>query len=98
MDSTVVVAIIGAFISLTTLAYQVYKDRHQNKSALNRSVGFLLLNRLTDWCMHCINNGEITRQELKIIEDGYKLYHELGGNGFADAIVGQCRKLNIKEK
>ena len=81
---------------MATLIYAIIKDKRQNKSALNRAVGFLLLNRLSEWCMDCIDRGEISRKQLQIIENGYSLYHELGGNGFADALVNQCRRLPLK--
>ena len=96
MDSTVVVAIIGAFISLMTLAYQIYKDRHQNKSAVSKAVGFLLLRELERQCNKLIAQGFAYRHEMRLLEDIYAIYHKLG-NGYADTLMAQCRKLPLKE-
>ena len=61
----IIIAIIAGIPSLATLVYAIIKDKRQNKSALNRAVGFLLLNRLTEWCMECVDRGEITRKQLQ---------------------------------
>lgn len=96
MDSTIVVALISAVVSLTTLIYQIVKDQRQNKSALSRAVGFLLLKAMTEEADVCIERGDITKQELKVIVECYELYHKLGGNGFADSVVASCQRLPIK--
>ena len=96
MDSSIIVAMIGAFISLVTLAHQIYKDKAQNKSAISRAVGFLLLQNIKVNAGECIRRGSITPMELEILEENYELYHTLGGNGFADAMLQQIRKLPIR--
>ena len=89
-------ALIAVAPSLATLIYTVIKDKKQNKTALNRAVGFLLLKSLKEDAGESIRNGEITPTELEILEESYALYHELGGNGFADAVMAQTRKLPIR--
>ena len=96
MDSSIIVALIGAFISLVTLAHQIWKDRVQNKSAMSKAVGFLLLQNIKENAGECIRRGSVTPMELEILEETYDLYHKLGGNGFADSVIQQCRKLPIK--
>ena len=89
-------AIIAALPSLAVLAYTIYKDKKQDKSTLARAVGFLLLNQIKVNARECIRRGSITEDELETLEESYTIYHRLGGNGFADSMITQCRKLSIK--
>ena len=95
MDSAVIVAIISAIASTLTLVYQVIKDQTQNKSAVSKAVGFLLLRELERQCNKLIAQGFAYRHDMRLLEDIYAIYHKLG-NGYADTLMAQCRKLPIK--
>lgn len=88
-----ILAVIAVAPSLATLVYTIVKDKRQNKSALSRSIGFLLLRALKRDASDAIQRGSISPDELEILEESYALYHELGGNGFADSLMVQARKL-----
>ena len=91
-----ILAIIAAVPSVAGLIYNIVKDKHANRSALNRSVGFLLLRALKHDAADSIKRGYISPAELEALEEQYSLYREMGGNGFADALVNQCRKLPMR--
>ena len=89
-------AIITSIPAIVTLVYTIVKDKRANHSALNRAVGFLLLRTIRHNATDCITRGYISEEELAELEESYKLYHdELGGNGYADTIMSQARKLPI---
>ena len=89
-------AIIAVAPSLATLVYTIVKDRRQDHSSSSRAIGFLLLRALKHDAWESIRRGFITPSELEILEESYDLYHKLGGNGFADAVMAQCRKLPMR--
>lgn len=91
-----VIAVIAALPSLAALAYTIYKDKRQDKSTLARAVGFLLLDRIKSNAREYIRRGSVTADEMESLEESYSIYHKLGGNGFADTMMAQCRILNIK--
>ena len=89
-------AILASLPALATLVYTIVKDKRANHSALNRAVGFLLLRSIRHNATECIARGYITEEELAELEESYKLYHDdMGGNGYADTIMSQARKLPI---
>ena len=56
----------------------------------------LLADKLKYLCGKAINEGEITYDELRIIENLYNAYHELGGNGFMTDIYNRVKELKVK--
>lgn len=90
------VALIAALPSLAGLLYTILKDKRQDHSTLGRAIGFLLLRALRHDAGESIRRGYITPSELEILEESYDLYKRLGGNGFADALLIQIRKLPLK--
>lgn len=89
-------ALIAIIPATANIVYMIIRDKRQNKSALSRAVGYLLLRALRRDAQETINRGYLSQTELEELEDCYRLYHELGGNGFADAIMAQVRKLPLK--
>lgn len=90
------IAVIAAVPSLAGLLYSIFKDRHQDHSSSSRAIGFLLLRALRHDAGESIKRGYITPSELEILNESYDLYKKLGGNGFADAVMEQCKKLPLK--
>lgn len=91
-------ALITIVPALANIAYTIWRDKHQNKSSLSRAIGYLLLRALKRNAQECITRGYISQIELEELEENYKLYHELGGNGFADAVMNNVRKLPLVQR
>lgn len=56
----------------------------------------LLFRSLTDRCKEAISAGEIEIDDYAYIEEDYKTYKSLGGNGHMDAWMEQVEKLPKK--
>lgn len=88
---TVVVAVLGS-----NGLWAWIQNRGTAKSARDRmllGIGHAEIFRL---CEKYIHRGGITKEELEDLEKYlFKPYHDLGGNGTAETIVGKCRDLRI---
>lgn len=56
----------------------------------------LLADKLKYLCERALKEDEITLKDLRIIDELYKSYHGLGGNGFMTDIYEKVKKLKVK--
>ena len=89
---TVIVAVIGSSAFSTWL--QRRSDRKDAKTQMLIGLGH---DRITYLGMKYIERGDwILEDEYENLVDYlYKPYHELGGNGSAERIIEECKKLRI---
>ena len=73
--------LFGAIIAGLTLAYRRLACRVQQQDAIRLGMMALLWDRLHSIYKESERNGQISIDELKNVENIYKQYHALGGNG-----------------
>ena len=88
---TVIVTVLGS-----NGLWAFIQSRSNNKSARDRMILGLGHAEIFRTAERYIQRGGITTNELEDLDKYlYKPYSELGGNGTAQTIVEQCRKLPI---
>lgn len=85
LGSSVVASIVSAIISAI--------ERKSRAKGIDR---LLLLNALKGEARNSINEKSITIKDLECIEEYYKQYKSLGGDGFADTLMAKVRQLPLK--
>lgn len=85
LGSSVVASIVSAIISAL--------ERKSRAKGIDR---LLLLNALKQEARHCIDEGFVELKDLECVEAYYKEYKALGGDGFADTLMGKVRSLPIR--
>lgn len=71
--------------------------RHENELFLQKqAILALCQSRLQFNCQMYLDAGEITTEELKVLENLYKAYHAMGGNGVISELYERCISLPIK--
>ena len=90
-----IVAVMVAVLGSNGL-WAFIQSKSKARSARDRmilGIGHAEIFRL---CEKYIRRGGITKEELEDLEKYlFKPYHDLGGNGTAETIVGKCRDLRI---
>lgn len=105
----IITAISGTLIQIITHIrtvkeanlQKVKDDIEKIKSSIqdnNEGTKVLLADKLKFLCSKALNEGEIDYDSLRIIENLYKSYHQLGGNGFMTDIYEKVKELPITFK
>lgn len=81
------------FASIVTMFISFIKDFFRSRKRDRIILLFIVKSLATD----AIWNKYISTEDLKALEDAYAEYKALGGNGFADTLMGRARALPIKE-
>lgn len=84
--------IIG--ILLNTIKNKINKDR-QEDSALKDGMRCLLRKDIIELCDQCSLRGHLRMEDLENIEDMYKAYTALGGNGIIVKLVDDTKKMKV---
>ena len=91
----------GLAIACLSWCYKVLKDRMKAKQieedAIKDGGVALLHDRRFQSGMYFLNKGEITVYEMGNIEDLYKAYKSLGGNGTGTEIFERVQELDMKK-
>ena len=93
MTTQIFIAIIGsgALSTIISFVLQAIKDKKRS----NRIDKFLLLHLIEETCRDAIAEGRIAREDLQKLDEMYTMYKDIGGNGYADAIVNRVRSLPV---
>ena len=93
MTKEILIAILGsgALSSIISFVLQALKDRKRS----NKIDKFLLLHLIEETCKDALSDNRITKEDLQKLDEMYTLYKGIGGNGYADSIVAQVKKLPI---
>ena len=81
------------FASIVTMFVSFIKDFFRSRKRDRIILLFIVKSLATD----AIWNKYISTEDLKALEDAYAEYKALGGNGFADTLMGRAMALPIKE-
>lgn len=74
------------------------EEESAEQKLIKEGVLAILHDRLYQACMHHIDIGEITADDLRNLEYLYNGYHNLGGNGTGTELYNRCRSLRLKVK
>lgn len=91
-----ILTIIGSVIASS--GFWAYITKHNDKKDLKaHMLTGLAHDRIIELGMIYITRGWITNDEYENLVDYlYKPYHDLGGNGAAERIINEVKKLEIK--
>ena len=72
-----------------------FADKEKEDKMTREGVIVSLHMRLYELCQECINQGYVTTEELKNVEEVYKTYHAHGGNGTGTSLYNRILALPI---
>ena len=101
MRADIIITIITATLASTgfwsLILYKVQK-RDSDKDALTKLILGLAYREITELCLQYIKRGYITKDEYEdLIKYLFAPYKELGGDGTAEKLIDEVKKLPIKE-
>lgn len=89
--------LFGGVITCLGFAYKAlakkFKEKAAEDEALKDGVQALLRDRIIQACDHYNERESVSIHGLENIENMYKAYHALGGNGAVTKMVGEIRNL-----
>ena len=101
MSSELIIAIIASVFGSTgfwALLTAIWHDKTQSKSIERKMLRGLAHDRICELGARYLKQGDITRDEFENLHDYLFLpYKELGGNGTAEKIIEDVKRLPIKE-
>lgn len=101
METELIVAIVTATLAssgLWSLVLYAIQRRDAHKDALTKLMLGLAYREITVSCMEYIKRGSITKDEYEdLIKYLFDPYKTLGGDGTAERLVNEVKKLPIVE-
>lgn len=91
MDKSIILAIIGSG-ALTALITNIF-NLISSSSRQKRVNQILLLGEMERRLENYRKRASITQEQLQIFINIGELYHEEGGNGYADALLSEVRSM-----
>lgn len=94
---TIVVATLASSGLWSLVLYKVQKH-DEKKDALTRLILGLAYREITELCIKYIQRGYVTKEEYEdLVKYLFTPYKELGGDGTAEKLIDEVKKLPIKE-
>lgn len=94
---TIIVAVFASS-GFWLFVQTVYTSRKKKRSAEDRLLMGIGFSKISDLGMRYIERGWVTRDEYNDLDKYlYQPYKEMGGNGTAERIMEQVKKLPFKE-
>ena len=101
MDKEIIIAIIVSVFGSTgfwALITGIWQAKTKKKSAESRMLRGLAHDRICELGSRYLRQGDITKDEFEnFYEYLYIPYHDLGGNGTAEKIVEDVKRLPMRE-
>lgn len=101
MNTEFIVTIVVATLAssgLWSFVLYVVQKRDEKKDSLTRLILGLAYREITELCLKYIQRGYITKDEYEdLIKYLFAPYKELGGDGTAEKLIDEVKKLPIKE-
>lgn len=85
----------GCVAALWRKVSQDRKERIQKDKANEKALQALMRINIYQAYRECIDKGEITASELKVLEELNSAYHAIGGNGIVTEMMQRLYKLRI---
>lgn len=79
-------------------AVQEKTDLEKKVDALENAMMALLLDRIQSRCEKYIGEGSVDPDDLRRLHIMHEIYHEAGGNGDLDKLIGRTEALPLKIK
>lgn len=96
---TMLISAVFASSGLWTLVLYKIQRRDQRNNALTKLMLGLAYRQITDLCIKYIDRGYVTKDEYEdLMKYLFLPYKELGGDGTAERLVDEVKKLPIKAK
>jgi len=97
--STILIAIVssGALSTLITCVFKIIESNNSRTNMQQLVNQEMLLWRIKDGGKKALAANEITHEEFEDLTRVYTLYKQLGGNGFAEAVMSKVKALPLKE-
>ncbi len=94
----IAIAIIGsgALSTLISGVFALIGQARRKKDSNTAGLRILLYDRIKHLAKSYISRGWITTEELEDLMEMHKVYHDLGGNGYLDALMGQVHRLTVR--
>ena len=94
MTTTILVAVLGsqAFLEVVKALIKLISK----PSAMQSGIKWMLENDLKEIATAEIKAGFTTPKTHKFINDGYKIYHDLQGNGEMTKLMSDYEKLEVR--
>lgn len=94
----IILAIIGsgALSTLISGIFAVIGQARRKKDSNTAGLRILLYDRIKHLAKSYINRGWITTEELEDLMQMHKVYHNLGGNGYLDALMERVHRLTVR--
>lgn len=89
--------LFGAILLFLSFGFKQLKKEFQEQADLKEGLIAILHDRLFQSGMFFLNKGEISITELNNIEEMYKAYHKLGGNGTGTEIYERVKELKLNK-
>lgn len=104
MSEQIIIAILGSssitalITTIITTITNIRMTRNTQIKRLEQSERILMKDRIKHLARAYINRGWVTTEELEDLHEMHNCYHDLGGNGFLDTIMGNVNRLAIKDE
>lgn len=82
----------GGLVAIINL----FGNKSKKEKLIKDALLYLMYCNIKSQAQRYIQQGYILTDDLKVINDGYALYHSMGGNGFLDALMNNVNKLAIR--
>ena len=89
--------LFGAILLFLSFGLKQLKKEFQEQADLKEGLIAILHDRLFQSGMFFLNKGEISLTELNNIDEMYKAYHKLGGNGTGTEIYERVKELKLNK-
>ena len=99
-DTTaIIIAVIssGALSALISAIANLIGNVVRKKSVQNRALSMLLLRDIQLSGAEILQQTQIDADNFKQFEESYKIYKELGGNGYADKVMNEVARLPLSK-
>ena len=102
MNTGLIITIVTATLAssgLWSLILYIVQKRDEKKDSLTRLILGLAYREITELCFTYIQRGYITKDEYEdLIKYLFSPYKELGGDGTAEKLIDEVKKLPINKE
>lgn len=97
--TNIIIAILGsgALSTLISVIAGAIQKRMEKDTDTKKAVRLCIYYQLKDTALKYINANYIDPDDLKCLIESHDVYKNLGGDGFTESLINQCKKLEIKE-
>ena len=99
MTEQLIIAILGSssIATIVTAIINAIINNSKRYKLLERSNQIIMKDRIKHLAKSYICRGTITSEELEDLHEMHQCYHELGGNGFLDALMTTVKNLPLSK-